>query len=139
MEWVARGLGFFYLLGGLMGLRAARMNSLLDQALAGIELKPTPGPEKVRAAALWIGAGLTAASGAALLLLFKGSAWLFAANLVAQAAYLIYASRRLKPTTPEEVQGRNRTRNAAIGWGLATLAVIWWTREGLLTFPEGWP
>jgi len=137
MEWVARFVGAFYLLGGLFALRAARMNNLMDKALAAIELKPTPVEERVRDVALTVGAVLTTLSGLALVLLFKWSAWLFAANLVAQVGYLIYASQKLKPQDALEQQGRNRTRNAAITWGLATLAVIWWTREGLLTFPDG--
>lgn len=139
MDWFARFVGAFYLVGGLFALRAARMNSLLDRALSAIDLKPTPPEERVRALALTAGGAMTALSGAALLLLFKWSAWLFAANLVLQLAYLVYADRRLKPEDALEQQGRNQTRNAAILWGLATLAVIWWTREGLLTFPEGWP
>lgn len=137
MEWVARALGAFYLIGGLFGIRAARMNSLLDKALAGIDLKPTPWPEKVRAWMLWSAVGLTAGAGLSLLLLAKWTVWLFAINMVGQIAYLIFAARWLKPEDALEQQGRDRTRNAAIIWGFATLAVIWWTREGVLNWPQG--
>ncbi len=139
MEWFARFVGAFYLLGGLFALRAARMNHLLDKALSAIDLKPTPAVEQVRGITLTIGAVLTALSGLALLLLFRWSAWIFLANLLLQLAYLLWASRWLKPEDEADRKGRERTRNAAILWGLATLAVIWWTREGLLTFPENWP
>ena len=135
MEWVARFVGAFYLVGGLFALRAARMNHLIDKALSAIDLKPTPPEERVRGIALTLGAVLTALSGLALLLLFRWSAWIFLANLLLQLGYLLWASRWLKPEDDEDRKGRDRTRNAAILWGLATLAVIWWTQQGLLTFP----
>ena len=132
MEWVARALGAFYLLGGLYALKAARENNFYDKVLAAIDLTPTPAREKVRAATLWGGAFLTAAGGLALLLLSRWSVWIFALNLVLQLAYLLWAARWLKPEDEADAIGRKRTQNAAIIWGGATLAVIWWTREGLL-------
>ena len=139
MEWVARALGAFYLLGGLFGIRTARMNNLLDKVLAGIELKPTPWTERVRGWMLWTGVLLTAAGGLSLLLLAKWTVWVFVVNLVSQVAYLIFAARWLKPEDADEQLGRDRTRNAAILWGVATLAVIWWTREGVLNWPAAFP
>ena len=139
MEWVARALGAFYLVGGLFGIHVARMDGFLNKALRDIELKPVPWTEQVRTWLLWSAVLLTAASGLSLLLLAKWSVWLFALNLVGQCAYLIFAARWLKPEDALEQRGRNRTRNAAITWGVATLAVIWWTREGVLDWPERLP
>ena len=132
MEWVARALGLFYVLGGLFALRAARMNSLLDKALSAIELNPVPAVEKVRAAGLWTSVILTPASGLALLLLSRWAAWLFVLNLVLQAAYLVWASIWLKPEDALEEKGRRQTINAALSWTFATAAVLWWTWTGLL-------
>ena len=132
MEWVARALGAFYVLGGLYALKAARENNFYDKILAAIDLTPTPVREKVRAAALWGGALLTAAGGLALLLLSRWAVWIFVLNLVLQLAYLLWAARWLKPEDEADAIGRKRTQNAAIIWGAATLAVIWWTREGVL-------
>ena len=132
MEWVARAIGLFYVLTGLLALKVARTNSLMDRALAAIEGKPTPAVEKVRAAALWAGVVLTPAAGLALLLLSRWAAWLFVLNLVAQAGYLVWASVWLKPQDALEGQGRRRTVNAAAIWTIATALVLWWTWSGVL-------
>lgn len=135
MEWLARGIGLFYLLGGIFGLHAARMNGLMDKVLAGITLKPTPANEKLRAAGLWTGSALTLLSGLALLLLSPWAVWLFVANLVWQAIYLALASIYLKPEDAADADGRRKTINAAILWTGATIAVLIWSHNGLLTGP----
>jgi hypothetical protein len=134
MEWIARGLGLFYLVGGVLTIRAARMNSILDKALAAIDLTPTPWTERVRAFALWSAVLLTSTGGLSLLLLARWTVWIFVLNLVCQIAYLAFAARWLKPEDALERQGRDQTRNAALIWGVATLAVIWWTGEGVLAW-----
>ena len=132
MEWIARAVGAFYIVGGLFALRAARTNDLLDRALAGIEMKPTPRAERLRAAGLWVGGAMTAASGVALLLLSRWAVWLFLANLLLQALYLAVASVWLRPETELDALGRRRTVNAALFWTCATIAVLIWSRNGLL-------
>lgn len=132
MEWFARGLGAFYLIAGLFAVRVARTNDLMDRVLAGIELKPVPAVERVRSAALWSGALLSAASGLSLLLLSRWAAWLFGLTLVMQAAYLAWASVWLKPRDADDRDGRRKTINAAVAWTLATAAVLWWSHTGLL-------
>ena len=132
MDWVARAVGAFYLLGGLFALRAARMNDLMDKALSAIDLKPTPWTERLRSAGLWAGAAFSIAGGVALLLLSRWAAWIFAASLALQVAYLVAASIWLEPEDEADARGRRSTVNAAILWGLITLATIWWARTGLL-------
>ncbi len=132
MEWLARALGAFYLLGGLFALKAARDNDVLDRMLASIEMAPIPPAERLRSAALWLGGGLTVASGLALLLLSPWAVWLFLLNLVFQALYLAAASRWLKPEGELDALGRRRTINAALLWTCATIAVAIWTHNGLL-------
>ncbi|HYE43956.1 MAG TPA: hypothetical protein VEA15_11240, partial [Caulobacteraceae bacterium] len=116
MEWIARAVGAFYLVGGLFGLRAAWTNDLLDRVLAGLEMKATSGPERLRSAGLWVGGAMTAAGGLALLLLSRWAVWLFLANLLLQALYLAAASAWLKPEDEHEALGRRRTVNAALFW-----------------------
>lgn len=127
-----RAVGAFYLVGGLFAFRAARMNDLMDKVLAGIELKPTPWPERLRSAGLWCGAAFCVAGGAALLLLSRWAPCIFAVSLALQLVYLAAAARWLKPEDEAEARGRRSTVNAAIVWGLATLATIWWARTGVL-------
>lgn len=77
-------VGLFYLLGGLLVLRGAATERLLDLALARLTMEPVDPQEtrRVRKVA-WIG-GLTGASGAALAVLSPWSPWLFALSAVAQ-------------------------------------------------------
>lgn len=132
MEWLARALGAFYMLGGVVALKAARDNDLLDRMLAGIERAPIPPAERLRSAGLWLGGVLTAGSGLALLLLSRWAVWLFLLNLAFQILHLAAASRWLRPESEAEALGRRRTINAALLWTCATIAVAIWDHNGLL-------
>jgi hypothetical protein len=133
MEWVARGIGVFYLLGGLVALRQVRMNAYLDRALAQITLKRTPVVEHIfngSGAAIGV---LTAVSGVGLILLHRWTVWAFIACWAAQALYLLWATRWYPPEEPAGELGRRRTTNAFVGWTVMTGAVTWWTASGLLS------
>jgi len=125
MDWIIRGLGVFYLLGGVVALRQVWINRYLDRALAQITLQPTPTVEHVfNGSGATIGL-LTALSGLALILLHPWAVWAFGACWVAQALYLLWASRWYPPEDAIAATGRRQTINAFGLYSLATGWVIW--------------
>lgn len=84
-------VGGFYALVGVFGLHQARMNALLDRALAQISLKPTPRSDRIEGVYLYAGSLAVFLSGAALLFLRDWAGWLFLATALLQAAYLLWA------------------------------------------------
>lgn len=133
LGWAARAVGLFYVMGGLLTLRAARTNSFLDKALAAIEGEPTSAAERLRGWTLWIGGVLTALSGLLLFLLLKAAVAAFLLNAAWQAAYLAWASRALPPTDEAERLGRRRTTNAFAVWLVLTAYVGLLFERGVLT------
>ena len=85
MDWVIRLLGAFYILGGLLLFRSARLEWLLNKAIERITLKPEPDHWQV---AFPIVAGVIYLSaGVALAALNIWGLWLLGAGLAAQAIY----------------------------------------------------
>lgn len=112
MEWIIRLLGAFYILGGFLLLRTARVEWLLNKAIERITLRPEPDRWEV---AFPIVAGLIYLSGgAALAVLSVWGLWLLGAGLVAQAVYYPLAWRAADAQERGNA-GRWRTaRNAGI-------------------------
>lgn len=125
MHWMALTLGGFYLLGGLVALRQARMNLVLDRALARISLEATPRDDRIAGAAMLTGAVLTILSGGVLLLHSRWAVVAFGLCWSAQAVYLLWAVRT-------EDYGRPATIKAFGLYTLATLAVVWLAMDGAL-------
>ena len=125
MDWVARFVGLFYLLGGLAVLRKAQMNALLDKALSQITLKPVDRAERIMGVWLYAVGALTALSGGLLLFLSRWAVVAFVACWLGHTTYLFWARRHpdLGVTGPTA---------AVILYGIATLAVIAWSWTGVL-------
>lgn len=124
LGWLARAVGLFYLLGGMLTLRAGQVEAFLDSALTLIDLRRPEGPERLRGWSMMAIGALTAISGLALLLLSRWAATAFLANAALQAAYLGWASRALPATDLASALGRRRTRNAFAVWLVMTGLVL---------------
>jgi hypothetical protein len=124
MQWLAYAVGAFYVLGGLLVIRAGRAELFLDRALNQITGEPTPLTERVRAAyALGVGL-MILAGGVALLAMSRWAVVLFVASLLVQTAYLLWASRALPPSDAAEAKGRRSSINASLIYAAATALVL---------------
>jgi hypothetical protein len=133
LGWFARAVGLFYVVGGVVAMRAWRMNALLDNAVSQISLKATDPVERTRSVAMFIASGLTAVSGLLLIFLLKAAVVAFLLNAASQAAYLAWAARALPPEDESEVIGRRRTTNAFVIWLVMTGLVLLLFERGVLT------
>lgn len=132
MQWLAYAIGAFYVFGGAVAIRAGRMNRLLDRAIGKITLERTPFAEQVRGYYALVVGALTLLSGATLLLLTRWAVAAFLACAIAQAAYLVWATRALPPRDPDEAKGRRGSINAFVIFSAATAFVIWLDYTGVL-------
>jgi hypothetical protein len=133
LGWFARAVGLFYVVGGVVAMRAWRMNALLDNAVSQISLKATDPVERTRGVAMFITSGLTAVSGLLLIFLLKAAVVAFLLNAASQAAYLAWAARALPPEDESEAIGRRRTTNAFVIWLVMTGLVLLLFERGVLT------
>jgi hypothetical protein len=133
LGWFGRGVGVFYLAGGLFALRAWRMNAFLDSAIARISLEATDPGERTRSLAMLITSGLTALSGLLLVFLLKAAVAAFLLNAASQAAYLAWARKALPPEDESDALGRRRTTNAFFIWLVITGLVLLLFERGVLT------
>lgn len=136
-EWAVRALGVFWFVGGMMTLRALRMDRALDTMFAAIR-GGIAGKDLVRASLLGFGAVLTVLTGVALVALDRFAPALLVVNAAAQAAWLVYAARFFPPEDDDDRAGRARVRNAFVFWCVATVAVIAAERAGVVTL-LAWP
>lgn len=91
MEWIIRLLGAFYVFGGFLLLRSARMEWFLNKAIEKITLKPEP--DRWRVAFPIVSGAVYLLAGVALAGLSVWGLWLLGAGLVAQAIYYSLAWR----------------------------------------------
>ncbi|MDO9223104.1 MAG: hypothetical protein Q7U20_05240 [Caulobacter sp.] len=133
LGWIARAVGLFYLLGGVLTVRAGRTETFLDDAIARIGGEPTDPAERLRGWSMMAIGLLTAASGLLLVLLLKAAVYAFLANAAWQGAYLVWARRALPPDTPLEALGRRRSVNAFLVWLVLTALVMLLFQQGVLT------
>lgn len=130
MEWAARAIGVFYVLGGLMLLYQAWLNWRLQRALAG--LLPTSLNEQVADAVIALGGMLVLASGVALAALSAWAVAAFLAGWAIQAGYLLWAARWSAPREPVAFGGRRRSVHAFAGYTAVTGLVLFLPTLGIL-------
>lgn len=130
MEWAARTIGVFYVLGGLMLVYQAWMNWRLQRALSGV--LPISLTEQTADAMVGLGGVLVLLAGLALAVL---SAWAVAAFLAGwsiQAGYLLWANRWFRPRDVVAFGGRRRALDAFVIYTVITGIVIWLPMAGIL-------
>lgn len=132
LEIMGRIVGAFYVFAGVVLIRAVRIGALSDRVLATLTGERTSFKGRFLTAFGWGMALFCLSSGGALLLLSRWAVPLFLVCAVAQAAYLLWASRWDRPETPEEALGRRRTVNAFAGYVAATGLVLYLQRAGVL-------
>jgi len=130
---LARVLGGFYLVGGLIVLRALAMSRFLEMALAalhGLSQKRA----LLRSVLLSIGGILTALSGVALLALHEAALPLMLANVAMQIVWLLVSARWFPAQDEDDRRGRLSTMRATAMFAGVTLMVLWLERTGKLAF-----
>jgi hypothetical protein len=130
-QYAAVAIGAFYVFAGVVVLRATATDRVIDQVLAALS-DPSAPSEQIRSRVLGIGAFLTLASGASLMLLSPLAVVVFVANVLWQGGYLLWAERALPPEDESEARGRRQTQNAFVIYAAATAFVLWLATQGLL-------
>lgn len=131
MMYAAMFVGAFYVFAGVVVMRSMAMERLMDRMLAALN-DPTDANDQTRVAVLSAGAVLTLASGAALAILSPLALPLFAANVVVQGGYLLWAARAIPLQDASEAKGRAQTRNAFVIYCAAAAFVAWLSTQGHL-------
>ncbi|MDP3802134.1 hypothetical protein [Brevundimonas sp.] len=130
MDWIARLVGAFYILAGVITVRQAIMNWRLERVF-GAFMGTSPA-EKAADVMLAVIAALTLLSGLTLAFLSRWAVPAFVACWIVQAGYLLWAQRWLRPEGPELTALRRSTINAFVAYTGPTLAVLWWCQSGVL-------
>jgi hypothetical protein len=130
MEWAARAIGVFYVLGGLMLLYQAWLNWRLQRALSG--LVSIPIAEHVGDGVIVLAGVLVMLSGAALTALSGWAVVAFMAGWTVQALYLLWTDHVSRIGEPEAVSGRRQSVYAFTGYTAATGIVLWLPTVGVL-------
>jgi hypothetical protein len=130
VEYLVRAVGLFYALGAIFLIRQMAVSDLMDRVIAAIDLTHEDRRHTVRRWLLGAGAALTGASGVAALLLSSWALPLFAANLILQVSWLVWAARAFPPEDAEDALGRRRTLNAAFFYATVTVTVFALALEG---------
>ena len=128
MEWAARAIGVFYVLGGLMLLYQAWLNWRLQQALS--HLVSTSFNDQLADGVIALGGLLVLASGLALAALSAWAVIAFSAGWAIQAAYLLWANR--SNLDDPLAAGRRRSVHAFAGYTAATALVLLLPLTGVL-------
>lgn len=128
MEWAARAIGVFYVLGGLMLLYQAWLNWRLQQALS--HLVSTSFTDQLADGVIALGGLMVLASGLALAALSAWAVIAFSAGWAIQAAYLLWANRSNLDDPP--AAGRRRAVHAFAGYTAATALVLLLPLTGVL-------
>ena len=128
MEWAARAIGVFYVLGGLVLLYQVWLNWRLQQALSG--LVSTSFSDQLADGVIALAGLLVLASGLALTALSAWAVIAFLAGWTIQAAYLLWANRSNLDDPP--AAGRRRTIHAFAGYTAATALVLVLPLTGVL-------
>lgn len=122
MQWAAWIIGAVYILAGLACWRRARMNALMDRALAGLTLKPVPAIERAVGAWLYMDALLLAGAGVGLVLSSRWGALIAVLVVIEQGAFVLWSERFYPADHPEDA--RNREGAIVVVGFYAALAVL---------------
>lgn len=138
LTWVLRGIGVFYVVGGLVLINQLRINRVLDRAIKQINAmaeEMNPGQAKPlsedtdREIWLWIGALLTIAAGVTMALASRWAVWALAVLVIHQAIYFTRQRfRELRAKTAEEAldaRPATSTRNAFVVLTLVAIFAAW--------------
>lgn len=128
MDWVVRGMGLFYIVGGALLVRAMAVDAMagrLEQLVYGQKLA-----DRLRHYWLRVGAALTVASGIAMVLLSPLMVPIMIANAVVQGSWLVFASRYFPSEDEDDALGRNQTINAFLTFVAVTVLVIILVKTG---------
>lgn len=136
-QFAAIAVGAFYVFAGVVVMRAMALDRVMDQLLAALN-ESSAAKEQMRSRVLSVGAYLTLAGGAALMLLSPFAAPVFAINALWQGGYLMWAEKALPPEDESDALGRRQTKNAFVIYLAATAFVMWLAAQGLLR-PWGVP
>jgi hypothetical protein len=128
MEWAARAIGVFYVLGGLMLLYQAWLNWRLQRALA--DVMTISFHDHVADCVIALGGVLVLASGATLAALSGWAVAAFVAGWAIQAVYLLWANRA--ELDDPIASGRLKSIHAFAGYTAATGLVLWLPVAGVL-------
>ena len=128
MEWAARAIGVFYVLGGLMLLYQAWLNWRLQRALS--DLMSVSINDRFADGVIALGGVLVLASGVALTALSAWAVAAFLAGWAIQALYLLWANR-FNLNDPAAC-GRHRSVHAFAGYTVVTGLVLWLPMTGVL-------
>ena len=130
MEWAARAVGVFYVLGGLMLLHQAWLNWRLQRALA--DVMPANRLEQIADGIIALGGAVVLASGVALAALSAWAVAAFLAGWAIQGGYLLWAGRWSMPQEPLTGGGRRRSVHAFTAYTAVTGLVLLLPALGLL-------
>ena len=125
IDIVFRLVGVFYAFGGMVAIRTMVLDAALDRALAMITLKPEPARAIARRWLLGAGAVLTGVSGVALAALSQWAVPLFLVGTTLQIVWLFWARHAFPPEDADDARGRRQTTNAALGYAIVLLGVVW--------------
>ncbi|MFP3920475.1 MAG: hypothetical protein ACLFU3_02105 [Dichotomicrobium sp.] len=130
MEWIIRLLGAFYVLGGLLLLRSARMEWLLNRAIEKITLKPES--DRWRVAFPVISGVVYLLAGVTLTGLSAWGVWLLGAGLFAQAVYYPLAWRMADAEERDNAARWQAARNAGVFSAAAFALAAYAYRTGVI-------
>lgn len=133
IEIVFRAVGIFYAVGALAAIRSLAFSELIDRAIDMITLKKEEPKRVVRRWLLGAGGALTGTGGVALAVMSAWAVPLFILNLAVQAGWLFWAASAFPAEDEEDAAGRRKTLNAALGYAVMAIGVVWLYRSGRLS------
>jgi hypothetical protein len=128
MEWAARAIGMFYVLGGLMLLYQAWLNWRLQRALSGVIA--VPADDQIADGVIALGGVVVLMSGVALAALSAWAVVAFLAGWAIQAAYLLWVNRA--DLDSPLASGRLKSVHAFAAYTAVTGVVLWLPLTGIL-------
>ena len=122
MEWAARAIGMFYVLGGLMLLYQAWLNWRLQRALSGVIA--VPANDQIADGVIALGGVVVLMSGVALAALSAWAVVAFLAGWAIQAAYLLWPAPEIRARKPVARRGRRLSVDAFAAYTMVTAGVL---------------